>query len=183
MRKSLHTVLADKTHSIWKGHNGPSISRWRLQPIELFIASEKSARVFLLSLLMLACSTYRDLTDCLGIQKTCLGLINIYFIDDSMILKLIYTFIWMWKNSICYYFARTGAVFKVMCIRTTPNQSSQFNYWHYSCVFCCPVFQRSLLREFLLTKLINAEISCYKAQQFSRLEVKKKKKKQFFWLI
>lgn len=35
----------------------------------------------------------------------------------------------------------------------------------------CPVFQRSLLREFLLTKLINAEISCYKAQQFSRLEV------------
>lgn len=34
------------------------------------------------------------------------------------------------------------------------------------------VFQQSLLREFLLTKLINAEISCYKAQQFSRLEVK-----------
>lgn len=35
------------------------------------------------------------------------------------------------------------------------------------------MFQRSLLREFLLTKLINAEICCYKAQQFSRLEVKK----------
>lgn len=37
-----------------------------------------------------------------------------------------------------------------------------------------PVFQHSLLREFLLTKLINAEISCYKAQQFSRLEVEGK---------
>ncbi|XP_075897254.1 rap1 GTPase-activating protein 1 isoform X2 [Nelusetta ayraudi] len=34
-----------------------------------------------------------------------------------------------------------------------------------------PIFtDRYLLREFLLTKLINAEISCYKAQQFSRLE-------------
>uniref|UniRef100_H3CRJ1 Si:ch1073-90m23.1 n=1 Tax=Tetraodon nigroviridis TaxID=99883 RepID=H3CRJ1_TETNG len=34
-----------------------------------------------------------------------------------------------------------------------------------------PIFtEQSLLREFLLTKLINAEISCYKAQQFSRLE-------------
>lgn len=33
------------------------------------------------------------------------------------------------------------------------------------------MFKQSLLREFLLTKLINAEISCYKAQQFSRLEV------------
>ncbi|KAI3361129.1 hypothetical protein L3Q82_013327, partial [Scortum barcoo] len=30
----------------------------------------------------------------------------------------------------------------------------------------------SQLREFLLTKLINAEISCYKAQQFSRLELR-----------
>ncbi|XP_077432714.1 rap1 GTPase-activating protein 1 [Vanacampus margaritifer] len=30
----------------------------------------------------------------------------------------------------------------------------------------------SLLREFLLTKLINAEISCYKAEQFSRLELR-----------
>lgn len=36
------------------------------------------------------------------------------------------------------------------------------------------MFQQSLLREFLLTKLINAEISCYKAQQFSRLEVEEK---------
>ncbi|XP_034409683.1 rap1 GTPase-activating protein 1 isoform X3 [Cyclopterus lumpus] len=35
-----------------------------------------------------------------------------------------------------------------------------------------PIFtDSSLLREFLLTKLINAEISCYKAQRFSRLEV------------
>ncbi|KAM8870579.1 rap1 GTPase-activating protein 2 isoform 2-T2 [Spinachia spinachia] len=35
-----------------------------------------------------------------------------------------------------------------------------------------PIFTDcSLLREFLLTKLINAEISCYKAQRFSRLEV------------
>ncbi|TNN81136.1 Rap1 GTPase-activating protein 1 [Liparis tanakae] len=34
-----------------------------------------------------------------------------------------------------------------------------------------PIFtDSSLLREFLLTKLINAEISCYKAQRFSRLE-------------
>lgn len=32
-------------------------------------------------------------------------------------------------------------------------------------------FQGSVLREFLLTKLINAEISCYKAERFSRLEV------------
>lgn len=32
-------------------------------------------------------------------------------------------------------------------------------------------FQGSVLREFLLTKLINAEISCYKAEIFSRLEV------------
>lgn len=30
-----------------------------------------------------------------------------------------------------------------------------------------------MLREFLLTKLINAEISCYKAQRFSKLEVEK----------
>ncbi|XP_076010960.1 rap1 GTPase-activating protein 2 [Genypterus blacodes] len=30
----------------------------------------------------------------------------------------------------------------------------------------------SLLREFLLAKLINAEISCYKAEQFSRLELR-----------
>ncbi|KAM7421023.1 hypothetical protein PAMA_015289 [Pampus argenteus] len=36
-----------------------------------------------------------------------------------------------------------------------------------------PIFtDRSLLREFLLTKLINAEISCYKAEQFSRLELR-----------
>ncbi|XP_032362884.1 rap1 GTPase-activating protein 2-like isoform X2 [Etheostoma spectabile] len=36
-----------------------------------------------------------------------------------------------------------------------------------------PIFtDRFLLREFLLTKLINAEISCYKAQQFSRLELR-----------
>ncbi|XP_033959107.1 rap1 GTPase-activating protein 2 [Pseudochaenichthys georgianus] len=36
-----------------------------------------------------------------------------------------------------------------------------------------PIFtDRALLREFLLTKLINAEISCYKAQQFSRLELR-----------
>ncbi|KAL6109327.1 uncharacterized protein ACO6RY_12483 [Pungitius sinensis] len=36
-----------------------------------------------------------------------------------------------------------------------------------------PVFTDcSLLREFLLTKLINAEISCYKAQRFSRLELR-----------
>ncbi|XP_077577251.1 rap1 GTPase-activating protein 2 [Stigmatopora nigra] len=36
-----------------------------------------------------------------------------------------------------------------------------------------PVFtDRSLLREFLLTKLINAEISSYKADQFSRLELR-----------
>uniref|UniRef100_A0A7N8X4L5 Rap1 GTPase-activating protein 2-like n=1 Tax=Mastacembelus armatus TaxID=205130 RepID=A0A7N8X4L5_9TELE len=36
-----------------------------------------------------------------------------------------------------------------------------------------PVFKdHSLLREFLLTKLINAEISCYKAEQFSRLELR-----------
>ncbi|KAG7475414.1 rap1 GTPase-activating protein 2-like [Solea senegalensis] len=34
-----------------------------------------------------------------------------------------------------------------------------------------PIFtDRSLLREFLLTKLINAEISCYKAESFSKLE-------------
>ncbi|XP_054638019.1 rap1 GTPase-activating protein 2 isoform X2 [Dunckerocampus dactyliophorus] len=36
-----------------------------------------------------------------------------------------------------------------------------------------PIFtDRTLLREFLLTKLINAEISCYKAEQFSRLELR-----------
>ncbi|KAL7394057.1 hypothetical protein ABVT39_019884 [Epinephelus coioides] len=36
-----------------------------------------------------------------------------------------------------------------------------------------PIFRdRSLLREFLLTKLINAEISCYKAERFSRLELR-----------
>ncbi|XP_028280242.1 rap1 GTPase-activating protein 2 [Parambassis ranga] len=36
-----------------------------------------------------------------------------------------------------------------------------------------PIFtDRSQLREFLLTKLINAEISCYKAEQFSRLELR-----------
>ncbi|KAM9782519.1 rap1 GTPase-activating protein 2 [Neosynchiropus ocellatus] len=36
-----------------------------------------------------------------------------------------------------------------------------------------PVFiDRHLLREFLLTKLINAEISCYKAERFSRLELR-----------
>ncbi|XP_051921107.1 rap1 GTPase-activating protein 2 [Hippocampus zosterae] len=36
-----------------------------------------------------------------------------------------------------------------------------------------PVFtDHSQLREFLLTKLINAEISCYKAEQFSRLELR-----------
>ncbi|XP_040021692.2 rap1 GTPase-activating protein 2 [Gasterosteus aculeatus] len=36
-----------------------------------------------------------------------------------------------------------------------------------------PIFtDGSLLREFLLTKLINAEISCYKAQRFSRLELR-----------
>uniref|UniRef100_A0A3Q3RDV5 Rap-GAP domain-containing protein n=2 Tax=Monopterus albus TaxID=43700 RepID=A0A3Q3RDV5_MONAL len=36
-----------------------------------------------------------------------------------------------------------------------------------------PIFKdHSLLREFLLTKLINAEISCYKAEQFSRLELR-----------
>ncbi|CAM4702130.1 unnamed protein product [Leuciscus chuanchicus] len=34
-----------------------------------------------------------------------------------------------------------------------------------------PIFtEGSVLREFLLTKLINAEISCYKAEKFSRLE-------------
>uniref|UniRef100_A0A8C2E192 Si:ch1073-90m23.1 n=1 Tax=Cyprinus carpio TaxID=7962 RepID=A0A8C2E192_CYPCA len=33
-------------------------------------------------------------------------------------------------------------------------------------------FQGSVLREFLLTKLINAEISCYKAEKFSRLELR-----------
>ncbi|XP_056236229.1 rap1 GTPase-activating protein 2 isoform X2 [Seriola aureovittata] len=36
-----------------------------------------------------------------------------------------------------------------------------------------PVFtDRSVLREFLLTKLINAEISCYKAVRFSKLELR-----------
>uniref|UniRef100_A0A3Q1JLG0 Rap-GAP domain-containing protein n=1 Tax=Anabas testudineus TaxID=64144 RepID=A0A3Q1JLG0_ANATE len=36
-----------------------------------------------------------------------------------------------------------------------------------------PVFKNcSLLREFLLTKLINAEISCYKAERFSKLELR-----------
>ncbi|KAM3613892.1 uncharacterized protein V6R79_006707 [Siganus canaliculatus] len=36
-----------------------------------------------------------------------------------------------------------------------------------------PMFtDRSVLKNFLLTKLINAEISCYKAQQFSRLELR-----------
>ncbi|XP_068995257.1 rap1 GTPase-activating protein 1 [Embiotoca jacksoni] len=36
-----------------------------------------------------------------------------------------------------------------------------------------PVFtDRSQLREFLLSKLINAEISCYKAEQFSRLQLR-----------
>ncbi|KAM6968300.1 rap1 GTPase-activating protein 2 [Aplochiton taeniatus] len=36
-----------------------------------------------------------------------------------------------------------------------------------------PIFKdTSLLREFLLTKLINAEISCYKAERFSRLELR-----------
>ncbi|XP_042278894.1 rap1 GTPase-activating protein 2 [Thunnus maccoyii] len=36
-----------------------------------------------------------------------------------------------------------------------------------------PIFTDcSLLREFLLTKLINAEISCYKAERFSRLELR-----------
>lgn len=41
----------------------------------------------------------------------------------------------------------------------------------FSVCLCWPIFQSSLLREFLLTKLINAEISCYKAERFSRLEV------------
>uniref|UniRef100_A0A672FZF2 Rap1 GTPase-activating protein 2-like n=1 Tax=Salarias fasciatus TaxID=181472 RepID=A0A672FZF2_SALFA len=35
-----------------------------------------------------------------------------------------------------------------------------------------PVFTDVGLREFLLTKLINAEISCYRAEQFSRLELR-----------
>ncbi|XP_018973726.1 rap1 GTPase-activating protein 2 [Cyprinus carpio] len=36
-----------------------------------------------------------------------------------------------------------------------------------------PIFtESSVLREFLLTKLINAEISCYKAEKFSRLELR-----------
>uniref|UniRef100_A0A8C5CLJ2 Si:ch1073-90m23.1 n=1 Tax=Gadus morhua TaxID=8049 RepID=A0A8C5CLJ2_GADMO len=36
-----------------------------------------------------------------------------------------------------------------------------------------PIFtDSSLLRQFLLTKLINAEISCYKAERFSRLELR-----------
>ncbi|XP_034553148.1 rap1 GTPase-activating protein 2 [Notolabrus celidotus] len=36
-----------------------------------------------------------------------------------------------------------------------------------------PIFtEQSIMREFLLTKLINAEISCYKAQRFSRLELR-----------
>ncbi|KAA0703430.1 Rap1 GTPase-activating protein 2 [Triplophysa tibetana] len=36
-----------------------------------------------------------------------------------------------------------------------------------------PIFtEGSVLREFLLTKLINAEISCYKAEKFSRLELR-----------
>ncbi|KAM8826670.1 rap1 GTPase-activating protein 2 isoform 1-T1 [Synchiropus picturatus] len=36
-----------------------------------------------------------------------------------------------------------------------------------------PIFtDRHLLREFLLTKLINAEISCYKGERFSRLELR-----------
>ncbi|KAM9852178.1 rap1 GTPase-activating protein 2 [Aulostomus maculatus] len=36
-----------------------------------------------------------------------------------------------------------------------------------------PIFtDRTLLRDFLLTKLINAEISCYKAEQFSKLELR-----------
>ncbi|XP_028833423.1 rap1 GTPase-activating protein 2 isoform X2 [Denticeps clupeoides] len=36
-----------------------------------------------------------------------------------------------------------------------------------------PIFtEGSILREFLLTKLINAEISCYKAERFSRLELR-----------
>ncbi|XP_054903682.1 rap1 GTPase-activating protein 2 isoform X2 [Poeciliopsis prolifica] len=36
-----------------------------------------------------------------------------------------------------------------------------------------PLFtDRSQLREFLLTKLVNAEIACYKAEQFSRLELR-----------
>ncbi|XP_036394546.1 rap1 GTPase-activating protein 2 [Megalops cyprinoides] len=36
-----------------------------------------------------------------------------------------------------------------------------------------PIFtERSQFREFLLTKLINAEISCYKAERFSRLELR-----------
>ncbi|XP_063054275.1 rap1 GTPase-activating protein 2 isoform X2 [Engraulis encrasicolus] len=36
-----------------------------------------------------------------------------------------------------------------------------------------PIFSEgSVLREFLLTKLINAEISCYKADRFSRLEMR-----------
>ncbi|KAM6936580.1 rap1 GTPase-activating protein 1-like [Lycodopsis pacificus] len=36
-----------------------------------------------------------------------------------------------------------------------------------------PIFTDcSLMREFILTKLINAEISCYKAQRFSRLELR-----------
>uniref|UniRef100_A0A4W4ETY5 Rap-GAP domain-containing protein n=1 Tax=Electrophorus electricus TaxID=8005 RepID=A0A4W4ETY5_ELEEL len=36
-----------------------------------------------------------------------------------------------------------------------------------------PIFtEGSVLREFLLTKLINAEISCYKAERFSRLELR-----------
>lgn len=44
-------------------------------------------------------------------------------------------------------------------------------FFFFLLFFLINMFQQSLLREFLLTKLINAEISCYKAQQFSRLEV------------
>lgn len=55
-----------------------------------------------------------------------------------------------------------------------PDSTNQLLRSFISRCVLCPAFQRSLLREFLLTKLINAEISCYKAQQFSRLEVEEK---------
>lgn len=70
----------------------------------------------------------------------------------------------------------TPPVSAAYMIHAALNSCRLINHWGSSHVLVrCLVFQRSVMREFLLTKLINAEISCYKAERFSKLEVGAKK--------
>lgn len=71
----------------------------------------------------------------------------------------------------CYYSTCPARKSPLAHLNHDSRATNQLLRCFLSLYFLCPVFQRSMLREFLLTKLINAEISCYKAQQFSRLEV------------